>query len=503
MGNSSKLALRTALFLSGASVMVIEILGARIIGPHFGAGLYVWTSLITVALIALAFGYWVGGTLADRHPSCAALAVVLVLAAAAVAVIPPVRLPVINWAWGFGLRGGSLVASAVLFFPSLFLLGMVSPFAVRLETASVASVGRSAGHLYAISTAGSVLGALLTGFYLIPTFRIPTVTMIVAVTLVAAALLVSLPKISRRLAVMAILCAGGSLALLRGSPQPGELVEQRNSAGADLRVVDFEKVRVLLIDQVPQSTINKDGRAVEQYIYFIAARLIMARPHARDAAVIGLGGGGIVPLLEQEGMRVEGVDLSPDVIDLAKTRLGLKLPAAQLHAVDGRVYLHENPGRFDAVVLDVFNGDRAAFSVLTKEGLQAAKASLKAGGILALNTWGIDLEKGGPDKLGAALRNTLQEVFPHVLAIPAVGNLLLFGSDEPITPQRGSVILQTFDGPLTFAWLGIPPTTWPEAPVLTDDWNPADMIDARAVEDLRASRRTSLPATLRQALAWE
>jgi SAM-dependent methyltransferase len=228
-----------------------------------------------------------------------------------------------------------------------------------------------------------------------------------------------------------------------------------------------------------------------------------AQSAGQSSPVIGLGGGGIVPLLEQGGMRVEGVDLSPDVIDLAKSRFGLKLPDAQLHAADGRVYLRENPGRFDAVVLDVFNGDRVPFSVLTKEGLQAAKASLKAGGILALNTWGIDLEKGGPDKLGAALRNTLQEVFPHVLAVPASGNLLLFASDEPITPQRGSVVFETFDGPLTFAWLGIPPTTWPDAPVLTDDWNPADMIDARAVEDLRASRRTSLPATLRHALAWE
>jgi hypothetical protein len=149
MGNSSKLALRTALFLSGASVMVIEILGARIIGPHFGAGLYVWTSLITVALVALAFGYWVGGSVADRLPSRAALAVILVIAAATVAVIPLWRLPVIEWTWGFGLRGGSLTASAVLFFPSLFLLGMVSLFAVRLETPSLTSVGRSAGHLYA------------------------------------------------------------------------------------------------------------------------------------------------------------------------------------------------------------------------------------------------------------------------------------------------------------------------------------------------------------------
>jgi hypothetical protein len=53
-------------FVTGAAVMVIEIMGTRIIGPVFGIGLFVWSALLTVTLGALAVGYYAGGVLADR-----------------------------------------------------------------------------------------------------------------------------------------------------------------------------------------------------------------------------------------------------------------------------------------------------------------------------------------------------------------------------------------------------------------------------------------------------
>ena len=78
---SARLRLRTAIFLAGACVMVLQVLGTRIIGPHYGVGLYVWTALIAVTLVALALGYWLGGKLADRRPSLLWFAFVLLAAA--------------------------------------------------------------------------------------------------------------------------------------------------------------------------------------------------------------------------------------------------------------------------------------------------------------------------------------------------------------------------------------------------------------------------------------
>ena len=499
----SRMRLRAALFLSGAAVMVLEILGTRIIGPHFGVGLFVWTSLITVTLVALALGYWLGGMLADRWPSPGVFAAVLLAAAFAVALIPLWRGPVLDAAWVFGLRSGSLCAAGALFFPPLLLLGMISPFAVRLEAEGVAQAGRSAGRLYAISTAGSVFGALLTGFVLVPALRVPTILAIQAGALVFAALLAAAPGLNKRVAGGAIAVVLGAIVLAWPSPQPAGLLALRSCNGSDLRVIAHEGSRYLFVDQTVQTSIDSEGRSNEEYIYIFAADVLLARPHAKSAALIGLGGGGIIPLLSAYGLDLEVADLSPGVIDLARSHFGLSLPPSKVHAIDGRVFLKQRPARFDAIVLDVFNGDRLALSLVSLEALQCAKEALTQGGLLALNTWGLDSKDGRPNQLGAAIRVTLQQVFRHVAAVQASGNLLFFASDSPLDPGNAALDLPTYDGVRSFSWLEMQPTSWPLAALLTDDWNPLDVLDASAVEAIRAGRRATNPPLIRDALGWE
>ena len=495
--------LRVTLFLSGASIMVLEILGTRIIGPHFGVGLFVWTSLITVAMVALALGYWLGGRFADRHPSLSWLAALLLLAALLVAVIPLIRGPVLEAAWSLGLRTGSMVCAAALLFVPLFLLGMVTPFAVRLEASHVTAAGSSAGRLYAISTTGSVTGTILAGFILVPGFRVPTVLAMVAGALVFGALLCSLSSGLRRWLGAAALIMSLAAFLAWPRERPASLIAAGTCDGTDVRVVSHKNNRFLLVDQAVQTSVNAEGRALEKYTYFLASRLLLARPEAREMALIGLGGGGIVPLLAGEGVNVECVDLSPRIIDYARRHFGFNVPGDKVHLMDGRVFLKQRPGKFDAVILDVFTGDRLAYSLCSVEGLRTAKQALAPGGMLAMNTWGLDEDKGMPSPVGGAIRATLEEVFEHVLAVPASGNLLFFASDDPIAPQRKVVMLQTFDIPRSFTWLKVPEVDWPKGMVLTDDWNPVDTLDARRLEQLRVARHDSFPADVRAALAWE
>jgi spermidine synthase len=500
---AQRIGLRVTLFLTGASIMVLEILGTRIIGPHFGVGLFVWTSLITVAMVALALGYWLGGRFADRRPSLLHLAAILMVAALLVAVIPLIREPVLHGAWGLGLRTGSMVTSSALLFLPLFLLGMVTPFAVRLETVHVAVAGSSAGRLYAISTTGSVFGTVLAGFLLVPGFRVPTVLAMVAATLVFGALLCAGSAGLRRLSAAALMILALAVFLALPGQRPAALVASGSCDGTDVRVVAHGENRYLFVDQALQTSVNAEGRALEKYTYFLASRLLLARPDTRNAALIGLGGGGIVPMLANHGVEMECVDLSPRIIEFARAHFGFDLPADKVHVMDGRVFLKQRPKRYDAVILDVFTGDRLAYSLCSVEGLRTAKETLTPGGILAMNTWGIDEEKAAPSRVGAAIRATLQEVFTHVLAVPAAGNLLFFASDAPILSQRSSVMLQTFDIPRHFTWLEVPPTAWPPAPVLTDDWNPVDTLDAKLLEQLRVARRNEFPSDVRAALDWE
>lgn len=499
----SLLRLRAALFVAGAAVMILQIVGTRIIGPHFGSGLSVWTALITVTLVALAAGYFLGGILADRHPLPRWFAGVLLAAAAAIAAVPVLRAPVIELGWSLGIRGGALLAATILFLPALVLLGMASPYCIRLEARGVADAGRSAGRLYAISTAGSVVGAVLAGYMLVPMLRIPVLLAGLSAVLAAAAVVAAVPRLDTRILAAAVAITAIAFLLVSRSPRPEGLLAARSFEGTDLRVVEDDGRRYLMMDQVDQSSVDVAGRPCDKYAYFLASRVLLARPEARRVAVIGVGGGGLLTLLTEQGLHVEGVELSPEVIDLARSHMGLKLPAAQLHVADGRVWLREHAGAFDVVILDAFTGERLAASLVSREGLAVAKAALATDGLLAVNTWGIDLAAGGPSRAGAAIRAALESVFAHVLAVPAAGNLLFFAAEEPIVARRDAVELAAFDGPRTFTWLDVPPTEWPAGQVLTDDWNPLDAMDVASREAARVSRRQTMPAAVRGALVWE
>src|SRR5512145_1276773 len=112
----------------GALIMVIEVLGSRVIGPFFGVSLFVWTSLITVTLVALAAGYALGGYLADRHGNADWLYGLIIAAGVAVCLVPLAKAPVLKASLALGLRVGSLAGSAALFGVPLLLLGCVSPY---------------------------------------------------------------------------------------------------------------------------------------------------------------------------------------------------------------------------------------------------------------------------------------------------------------------------------------------------------------------------------------
>ena len=154
--------------LSGAAVLSLEILGTRVLGPYYGVSIYLWSALITVTLAALSVGYAVGGRWADRGPRLGALAWMLGGAGIWVLFVPWLEAPLLRLADGAGLRAAVLIAAVVLFAPPLLLLGMVSPYAIRLKAGRLDEVGRTAGNLFAVSTVASVLSAVATGFWLVP-----------------------------------------------------------------------------------------------------------------------------------------------------------------------------------------------------------------------------------------------------------------------------------------------------------------------------------------------
>lgn len=156
-------------FLSGGVLLGLEIIASRILAPYFGNSVYVWGSLISVFLLALSIGYWLGGGLADRRPSLVVLAKILACAAVCILILPLVYLPVGRYVADLGLefRFSVLLISMLFFLVPSVLLGMVSPFVIKLSATALDEIGRTAGRVYAVSTLGSISGAIAVSFFFI------------------------------------------------------------------------------------------------------------------------------------------------------------------------------------------------------------------------------------------------------------------------------------------------------------------------------------------------
>ena len=169
-----RLALGALVFGAGIGALATEITASRLIAPYFGSSTIVWANLIGIVLAALALGYWLGGRVADRRPEPSLLGHIVLAAAVCVAAIPFVAKPFLDLTVegldeaSAGAVIGSFLAVLLLCAPPVVLLGMVSPFAIRLAVTSIVTAGTVAGRLYALSTAGSLIGTFLPALVLIP-----------------------------------------------------------------------------------------------------------------------------------------------------------------------------------------------------------------------------------------------------------------------------------------------------------------------------------------------
>jgi len=485
---------------SGAVVLAMEILGTRILGPYYGVSLYLWSALITVTLMSLSLGYLLGGRWADRSPKQGPLVVILTGAGLWLLAIPFIKIPLLVVVQPLGQRLALMIAGLLLFAPALTLLGMVGPFAIKLRTLHLREVGRTAGDLYAISTIASVAAALLTGFFLIPYFGVQRLTLTCGALLLATAVLVAGWSARGKAAALLILFIVSGLMIFSMQHPPAGHLAHRASAYGDVRVVDRDSVRYLLIDggvhsavQLPElRTVMPYAAAAELLKYFFT--------YSGDMLLIGLGGGCIARSFADDGWRLKVAEIDPVVTDFAFSYFGLPRDAVNVAEIDGRAFLVQCKQTFDLIVVDAFGSSSIPFHLTTREAFKELKDHLNREGILCVNVETV----GWRHPLVNSLARTLKSQFPIVIALPtaeppdAAGNVLLVASERSLVfPENwlGNPFDYLYDEYLHWAALQrnhawdnrfSPDTTG--AAILTDDRNPSDLM----AEDINAAVRPLL-----------
>ncbi len=394
-------------FVTGAIIMSFEMLGSRYLNPYFGSGIYTWASLISVVLAALCIGYFVGGLMADRHPSTTVLGATVLVGSAYILALPLFSERLMEFVLGAtdDVRTGSLAAAcAILLFPVTFL-GMYSPFGIRLLLRSAQSSGRVSGTVYGISTLGSIAGTLGTTFLLIPAIGTRAITLALGIAGVLSGLLLVLLRTRSTTLALAITIA----TLAASGAHADDLVDSKirddmlKRADGRIAHIETEYNDIFVTKRGRELTMSFQLKGYDytesvanladpddlpvRYTQIMTIGVLYP-PEVKRVLMIGLGGGSISSYLGRHmpDAVIDTVEVDPGVITAAKTYFGMMAtPRVRYLEGDGRVFLNRSKDTYDLILIDAFHGGYVPFHLLTREFYTLVKQHLAPGGAAAFN----------------------------------------------------------------------------------------------------------------------
>mgnify|MGYP006450898487 FL=1 len=173
----------TISIIEGGAVMAVELLGAKLIAPSYGASLYVWATTLAVTMGGLTTGYLLGGVISEKYPHKLILHYIILASAIFVSIMPFTSSIIMSATLEMNIKLGIVISSLCFVFPPLVCFGMVSPLIIRLISREVKEVGNSVGTIYSISTLGGILTTFLFGFFFIPKMGLDFSTYVTALAL--------------------------------------------------------------------------------------------------------------------------------------------------------------------------------------------------------------------------------------------------------------------------------------------------------------------------------
>jgi predicted membrane-bound spermidine synthase len=459
-------------FVAGSASLAVELSASRLLAPYFGTSLFVWANLIGLILLYLTIGYSIGGRVADRYPRPALLYLLTTAAAFLIGLIPFIARPILDWSlaafatYSIGVFYGSLVAVIFLFAIPMILLGCVSPFAIRLRVEQVGKSGRTAGQLYAISTAGSILGTFLPVLWLIPTYGTYRTFLIFALSLLLISflgLLVSraggssrrprlpghiLPLFLLIPLGLATLGTQGPIKPADGTSGGGVLLTERESPYNYIQVVRVgTQLQLVLNEGLGVHSVYDPDSILTQgpWDYFLVAPYFnnppYTPPQVHRVAILGLGAGTIPREFSAAygPIPIDGVEIDGTIVQLGREYFHMDEPNLHVIVQDGRYYLRSTARLYDVIGIDAYQQPYVPFQMTTVEFFREVRSHLTSQGVAVVNAGRTCCDF----RLVNELAQTMRAAFPNVYIIDSQNydSSLVIGTRSPT--QLGNFVTNT------------------------------------------------------------
>ncbi len=440
-------------FFSGMVTLAVELTASRLLGAVFGTSNLVWASIIGLILIYLTAGYFLGGRWADQSPHYETLYSIIAWAGFTAGLAPLLAKPVLPYAasafdsLNIGILAGSFTAVLILFSVPVTLLGMVSPFAIRLSIGHAEEAGTTAGRIYALSTLGSFLGTFLPVLVVIPLVGTTLTFLIFSLLL----LLVSFIGLFKTHGLRRTLrYAWMPLVLIFFVWMWGDTPFKRTAGQVYETESAYNYIEVLERDGYFLLRLN-EGQGVHSVYhpsvlnYYGPWELFLAGPflnpdyneeNIERIGIVGLAAGtfarqatavfGPVP--------IDGWEIDPEIIATGREYFGMSMGNLNAIAADGRRGLTISEERYSLIVVDAYRPPYIPWHLTTREFFSIARDRLTEEGVLAINVG----RAPGDRRLIDGLAGTIGTLFPslYVIDVPGSFNSLIIATNSRTTIEN-------------------------------------------------------------------
>ena len=487
-------------FISGMTSLAAEFGASRLLGNVFGTSNPVWAAIIGLILIYLTVGYFLGGRWADRSPHPRTMFWILAWAAFTLGIVPYVAGPVLRLAANafdnlqIGILAGTFVGVLILFTVPVTLMGMISPFAIRLSMQDAGHAGNTAGTIYGISTIGSFIGTFLPTLVLIPTIGTTRTFLVFSVALLLVALIGLGLSAGRRavlpgllmpvvVVLVAVFAGGGSIKRSNGQ------IYETESAYNYIQVLQINGTRYLRLNDGQGFHSEYNPQTLEYggpWQQFLVAPFFYAQRQPADItriAIVGLAAGTTARQAAAvfPNVTIDGYEIDPKIVQVGRDYFGMNLPNLNVIIGDGRWGLEKSTQKYDLICVDAYRPPYIPPQLTTLEFFQITANHLNPNGALAINVGRAPGDRRLIDGLATTIGSLYSSIY--VMDIPGTFNSILYATLQPTSAQNlqtnlaAALATQKVNPLLTdsmvLTWTNLQPAPQ-HSMVFTDDLSPIE-----------------------------